>query len=317
MAFSATDAALEGFRIARAQPKAMLIWALASLVISVVASLGTVLFFGDTLGEMMAASRTPETDPAQALAMMGRMALFYLFLVPFLVLIFSIFTAAVYRAVLKPDDKRFGYLRLGSDEGRQAVVMVVLGLLSFVVAFIVMFVLIMIIGLIGAASGLSGGDGSPGIAFFLGIIVAYLAMIAVSIAFWVKFSFAGPMTFTEKRIRIFQSWKATKGYFWPLFGSYLLAFILGILVSLLGTIISLAAMVALGAPTGGGMFGMMEGMGADFTSLATYFTPATIANIVVSAFFSALTYAIFLAPPAVAYRQISGTRGPGVAENFS
>lgn len=317
MAFSATDAALEGFRIARQQPKAMLIWALASLLISLVASFGMVLLFGDTLNQMMTASETPQTDPSQAFALLGQMAIFYLFLIPFLLLIFSVFTTAVYRAVLRPEDSRFAYLRLGGDEGRQAVVMLVLGLLGFIVSFAVMFILILIIGVLGFAAGAGGGGAMPGVGFFIGIVVAYLGMIAVAIAFWVKFSFAGPMTFAEKRIRLFQSWKATNGHFWPLFGSYLLAAILGVLVSFLGGVISFAAMMALGAPATGGLFGMMQSMEGDFSSLAAYFTLPVIANMIVSAFFSALTYAIFLAPPAVAYRDIMGPRSPAVADNFS
>lgn len=317
MAFSATEAALEGFRIARAKPKAMLFWALASLVISFVGSVGMVTLFGSTMNRFATLNETPQTDPSEIFALMGQMALLYLFLIPLLLFIFAVFTCAVYRAVLKPDEDRLAYLRLGGDEWRQAVVMLVLGLLGFVATLAVVFVLAIFMGVLGVATGAGGSGGAPGIGFFIGMILLYLGMIAVSVAFWVKFSFAGPMTFVDKRIRIFQSWKATNGYFWPLFGSYFLAFILGALVSALGGVISFAVMVALGASTSGGVLEAMQSMEGDFTSLATYFTPAIIANMVVSAFFSALTYAIFLAPPAVAYRDIIRPRSPAVADDFS
>lgn len=317
MAFSATDAALEGFRIARAKPRAMLIWALASLMISLAGSVGMVTLFGGLMTRFASMDETPPSDPAQIFSLMGQMALLYLFLIPLLLFIFAIFTAAVYRAVFKPDEDRLGYLRLGGDEWRQAVVMLVLGLLGLVATVVVIFVLALLLGVLGAATGAIGDGSAPGFGFFIGIILLYIGMIAVSVAFWVKFSFAGPMTFVDRRIRIFQSWKATNGYFWPLFGTYLLAFILGLLVSLLGGVISFAAMAALGASTSGGFMEMMQSMEGDFSSLSAYFTPPIIANMIVNAFFSALTYAIFLAPPAVAYRDIMGPRGPAVADSFS
>lgn len=322
MAFSAADAALEGFRIARERPKAMLIWAFASLVISILSSVGLVLFFGDTMNQFMAMDDAATSDPTQAMAMIGQVAALYLFLIPVVLLIFSIFTAAVYRAVLRPSDSAFGYLRLGADEFRLAVVLLVLFLVGMVVSFAAVFVVAIIgaivgVGLMGAAGDGGAGVGGAILAFIL-IALLYLALLVLSLAFWTKMSFAGPMTFAERRIRIFESWRATKGHFWSLFGCYLMAAVLGIVVSLLGSIISFAVMIGLGGGAGGGtdVVTMLTSMQPDYVSLAAYFTPAIIANLVVASIFSALTYAIFLAPPAVAYRDLIAKTGPGVSETF-
>lgn len=318
MAFSATDAALEGFRIGRERPKAMLIWAAASLVISLGSSVAMISLFGGTMTELMTMSQSQSSsDPSEALALLGRLGQLYLVILPVALLIFSIFTAAVYRTVLRPSDSAFGYLRLGATELRMAAVIAVLFLLSLVVTIVSVIVIALIGAMIGAAVGM-GGEGGVGAAMIFGvlIVVLYIGMIFVSLAFWTKFSLAGPMTFAEGRIRIFESWGATKGHFWKLFGCYILAGVLGIVVSLLGGAISMALMLGLGGGGDGGFLPMMEAMQADYTSLAAFFTPAILVNLVVSAVFSALTYAIFLAPPAVAYREIVARNSPALAETF-
>ena len=316
MAFSATDAALEGFRIGRHKPTVMLIWAAASLLISLVTSVAMVTLFGGTLNEMMAMSAQSENDPTQALAMAGQMAQLYLVIGPIALLVFAIFTAAVYRAVLEPANSAFAYLRLGATELRIAVVLLALTVLSFVAGFVLVLAFGIIVGVVGAAAFGSGNGVAAAIGFIVGAVV-WIALMIGLMGFWVKFSLSAPMTFAEKRIRIFESWNATKGHFWPLFGSYLLSFVLGLLVSLLGSGISFAAMAALGGVgNASDIASLFSSLEADYTSLASFMTPAMIVNMAVSAVFSALTYAIFLAPPAVAYRDLVARTGPGLAETF-
>lgn len=309
MAFQAMDAALEGFRIAREKPKAMLIWAAASLLISLASAAGMVLLFGGTLNEFMAMGRSGSDDPTEVMSMMGQVGLLYVFLLPITLMIFAIFTSAVYRTVLRPSDSAFGYLRLGATEFRMAVVLIVLFLLGLAVSIAAIIIVAIIGGMLGVAISL-GSDGGLGAGLAVGalILIAYAALIFASLAFWTKLSFAGPMTFAEGRIRIFESWSATKGHFWSLLGCYVVAGILGIVVSMLGGVISMAVMLGLGGAGGGDLASLFETVQADYSSVAAFFSPAIIANLVISSLFSALTYAIFLAPPAVAYRDIRGAR---------
>ncbi|HYD27029.1 hypothetical protein [Brevundimonas sp.] len=308
MAFQAMDAALEGFRIAREKPRAMLIWAAASLMISLVSSVGMVAMFGGTLNQFMTMSRESSADPSEAFAMLGQMAALYAFLTPVALLVFAVFTSAVYRTVLRPAESAFGYLRLGATELRMAVVLLVLFLLGIVATFCIVLLLGIVGGIVGVGIGMGGEGVGAGIAFVVLMILVYIAMIFATLAFWTKFSFAGPMTFNEGRIRIFESWGATKGHFWSLLGCYIVAGILGIVVSILGALITMAVMMGLGGGSGTNIFNMLESMQADYTSIATFLTPAIIANLVINSLFSALTYAIFLAPPAVAYRDILGMK---------
>lgn len=301
--FSGSDAALEGFRLTRREPRAVLTWAVALLLLNLVSTALIIGLMGETLNEMMVMEPGAEPTPAEALAMLGSVSLLMLIALPLSVLIFSVFTGAVYRAVLRPEDRRMAYLRLGADEARLAVVWLALWLLSFVITLVAVFGVGVIAGLIGAAAG--GGGAGDAIGGALTAIVLFFGLIAFALAFWTKFSFAAPMTFVDRRIRIFESWKATKGQFWPLLGTYVIAAVLGAVVSLLGWVISLAVMTAFGGMPPMGM-GMAQGGQPDFSSLGAFFTPANTASMVVGALFSTLTYVIWLAPPAVAYRDIHG-----------
>lgn len=307
MAFSATDAALEGFRIGRHHPKVMLVWALASLVISLVSSVLMVAMFGDTMSQLIEISGSPTSDPTEMLGLVNQMVGLYAVLVPIAVLIFAVFTGAVYRAVLRPENARLAYLRLGATELRLAVVIIALWAMMFVGAIVLSIVVGIVGAVLGAVLGASGAGGGVIVALLIALI--YLSIFAGLFVFTVKFSMAAPMTFAEGRIRIFESWSATRGHFWPLLGAYILAFVLGLMVSFLGSAIAFAVMMMLGGGSAGSIDALFRTLQADYTSLQTFFSAPMIANLVISSFFSALTYAIFLAPPAVAYRDIVGDAG--------
>lgn len=308
MAFSATDAALEGFRIVRRNPGAVAAWAVLSLVFNFVMIGAMVTMVGPAFTEMAAMSRpgAAAADPAESMAMLGSMLGFYAIMIPLALLYTSVFSGAVYRSLVSPEDKAFGYIRLGSDELRLLVVSVAITLLGLVGVVVLSMVLGVVVGLVVAAAS-AGGTPNLGMTI-IGVGLLYIVIILAGVAFYVKFSFAGPMTFVKKRITIFGSWSATKGRFWPLFGCYFLAVVLGVVVSMLGMIIGLAALMALG----GDFQGVMS---PDMSSPAAYFSPGMIAYLVVNSIFTGLTYAIYLAPAMSAYRALHD--GPaGMSRTF-
>jgi hypothetical protein len=163
-------------------------------------------------------------------------------------------------------------------------------------------------GALIAAGSAAGG----GMAVLIGF-VAVLAVLGAGIWIAVRLSLALPMTFYEKRIRIFESWRLTKGRFWPLFGMYVLSFVLVIVISLLGTVI----LFPLAALLGGGLSGASEALRADYSSLGTWFGPVTLLSLVLSAILTAITNAVQVAPAAEAYRELGGVRGADAADVFS
>lgn len=291
--FSPTDAALEGFRIARERPRVLLVWAVVNLIVSLVMGIALVSLFGSTLMELEAMSGQTSEDPAEALAMAGKLAPLYALMIPAGLLVIAVTSAAVYRIVLRPEDSRYAYLRLGAAEAR----LVGLMLIYLVLAIGFTFVVTLVAGLLAAGAGAVGGSAGT----LLGVVIL-LATLAFMIFVAVRLSLAGPMTFAQGRLRVFESWTLTRGSFWRLLGAYVLALVLALVVALLALVIY-AAIAAITA--GGDLSEVGKVFQPDMTSLGTYFTPSMLIYLVFAAFLSAVQNAVIYAPPAVAYRELT------------
>ncbi len=298
--FSATDAALEGFRLTRERPRTVLVWAALMLVSSLVSNGLIVALAGEAFAELMQGGGGG--DPDETLANMRRVVPAYGLLLPLGILFSSVITAAIYRALLHPSEGGPGFLRFGRDELRLAGALVLVGLLLAGAGIAVLVVA----SLLGLAAG-AGGGGAVG-----GGLVAALLILGALVFVGVRFSLALPATFAERRIRVFESWRLTKGRFWPLLGAYVLSFILAFVVLLLALMIYLA----IAALVAGGIGGASSVFSPDFSSFTGFFSLAMIIYILVTALVSAVTTTITTAPPAAAYRDITGY-GQGAAEVFS
>src|ERR1700744_5185294 len=112
--FSASEAALEGFRVTREHPKAFGAWVIVSFAISVLGALVSVLMPPEVRHglETLRADETPTI--AQLMDALIAVA-------PILIMglaVQCIMAAAFYRLIFRHEDPRFGYLRLGADEVR-------------------------------------------------------------------------------------------------------------------------------------------------------------------------------------------------------
>lgn len=241
MAFSATDAVFEGFRVVRRQPLALVFWALfyAAVMAAAFAMIGPSLIGFVTATEQLEQSGATPTmeDFAPLFQMMG---LLFAVLLPASLITSAMMHAAIARSVLRPGESAFGYLRLGMDEVRVLVVSVVL--------FLVFMVLMAVSsGLIGVAVGMTVAAEAP--ALWLLVVLLVLATIALFAWLFVRLSLAIPITMAERRIAIFDSFGFTKGRFWPLLGMALLAWVLSMVVGLLGSLVAMPLELA----TGGGI----------------------------------------------------------------
>ncbi|HEX8661119.1 MAG TPA: hypothetical protein VF686_04570 [Brevundimonas sp.] len=304
MAFSATDAAFEGFRLVRRNPLALVAWTLLYAVLTLTAlfSLSTMvgsLEAWSVQAEAMESVDQPSLEQVMALmsgfgAIMAQVA----WLLPVSLVVGAMLGAAVSRGVLNPSSDRFGYLRLGMDEVRVLVVTFVLTLImgfAAVIAFIALGVMI--------AAGKAAGDGPAAIAGLIGVLAILCGFVWLS----VRLSLAVPITVAEKRFAFFDSFALTKGRFWPLLGMAVLAIVMVLLVEFLSSIVTLP----LGMISGLESWSLNADQDSEAVVAALDVTnPWVIAHALVEAVVAALTVGILYAPFAAAYRDIRGAATP-------
>jgi hypothetical protein len=292
-AFSPTDAALEGFRLAREKPRMVAAWAGVYLVVTAIMAFLLISFAGDALMALRAAEETGQADPSVAMAFFTKVAPISLLGL----IVTTVFVAASYRVILRPEDSRYAYLRFGGDELR----LMLLSLIFVGLWMGVTFVAVMAIGILAGVVGMAAGSGGAGVIALIGVL-AGLAVLPVMVWLWVRMSMAWPETFADRKLHVFHSWRLTKGAFWPLLGSYVLAIILALIVMLLGLIIYAAVAAIL---TGGDLAAVGKVFEPDMSSTAAYFTPAMLIYTFFAGLLGPLQYLIMFAPGAVAYRALT------------
>ena len=295
MSFSATDAAFEGFRVVRRHPIVALVWGLTYLLLYVV-----MLGFGaDKWANLMAAgealeqSANPSIADFQALVPLYSSAFFLA--APLGIAIGTVLSAAVARSVLRPQESRWGYLRLGMDEVRVLVVTLATTLIVGLSSAVAMTV-------VGAAIGVGAASGQP-LLILPGVLLIFAAF-ALVVWLAVKFSLAVPMTVDRRKVVILESFSATKGHFWPLLGMAVIAVIMSLIVSILGMIIGAAADLVTG-----GVQSLSRYADMGLAQVLANAWPALLLSSIVNAFLSALQLAVLYAPFSAAWQDIRALKG--------
>jgi len=137
-------------------------------------------------------------------------------------------------------------------------------------------------------------------------VLATLGAICAAIFVLVRLSLASAQTFATGKVNLFGSWALTRGRFWPIFGTYVLAFAFACVVLVLGFVVSFAAAALVG---GGDAITKM--MRPDLTSLTALFSPAMLVRTAVNAVIAAMVLPVLLTPPAAIYLRL--TTGPAPA----
>lgn len=288
--FSPTETATEGIRLTRLRSRAVGIWALAYLGFTILLGRIAELTLGPHASDFLREIQQAGQDADAFWAAAAQMWPFFAVAVPVNLAFQAILTCAIYRAVLHPEEEGGGYVRIGADELRMAVLNLILTAIWTLAIFVVSLVAILVASTAGAV-------GSP-VVTVLGDLLTLATLCAV-VWVLVRLSLAGAITFSERRIQVTASWKLTHGRFWPLFGAYFLAFLLWVLLIILMELAS----------------GLMVGLAGHFIGLdLRHPDPASADPLVFAAFLftsagTALVWTcstVFMtAPPAEAFRELT------------
>lgn len=218
---SPVEAALEGPRVVRREPWAVVywiaVWAVALALIALV--------------RLVTGALTPVKPSADGLDAFRRFGPLALVLAPTLFVLWTMTTATVYRAVLRPGEHGWHLFKLGPDEARiaalSAVETVMLALLGGVPAYLL---LVLLNPIFEAAPGFSRGTA----------VVGFLATIFIDAWLAVRLSLLPVQTFAARGFPIDDYWAFARGHYWKLLLSYLLV-VLEVFAFLALSLIAVAA----------------------------------------------------------------------------
>jgi hypothetical protein len=305
--FSAADAAFTGFRLVWERPWVVAIWAGLQFTASLALNLFIAISAGAAFSQLQQVGVQPPADPAKMMTLLREVAPTYVAVLIAVLVLAAVFYAAMNRAVMRPAESQFGYLRLASDELRQLGLFFCLILLAFAFYLAVLIVASLVAGVLAAALG-------AGAQMAVGVLLAVLlpVLLCAFIFLGVRLSLASPITFATGRINVFGSWAMTRGRFWPLFGTYLIAFALSLVVSALTLAIAVLAVAVLG----GGLQALGSAFQADLGSVAAIVTPSRLVYLAISSIGAALSAPITMCPPPAIYLALTGAAPASVSRTF-
>jgi hypothetical protein len=219
--FNIEDAAFTGVGLLAKRPTAAIVWA---LVWAVFIAIVTIPFAGGLTAYISLIVRTQGRPATSDLVPMAtQLGAFALLLGLGGLVVGAVVSCAVYRATLEPESSEFAYLRLGDQEIQVMVVNFVKGLILFIVNFSLSlaFAVLMILAT-------AGGPAITETVRLIGEAIVF------GVLFWVqlRLSLAGPMTYSERRFRLFESWTITRGLTWRLVAVGLILVVIGAVVYL-------------------------------------------------------------------------------------
>jgi hypothetical protein len=270
--FSASDAAIAGFRVIGRRWRVVAGWALFNLL----GLIGAVIVAGVLIGIAAVAAASSET----AGTIGGAIGAVVLLLAALAVEVMIV--GALFRMLLREEPPGFLYLRFGPDElriGAVWLVMIVGATASLLLALYV-----------AAHAGRAGGA-AAGIPVGL-VLLAALAWLGL------RLSLAGPIAVAEHRLGFAASWRLTRGRVWALSGMAAVTFCL---LAMIVVLAYLALALISGALSDWSDLGLLLRGDAEAIAERPGFY---VAQLVVQFLFAPVLWVISQAPLAAAYQAL-------------
>lgn len=296
-------AATAGLRVIARNPVAVLVWAAVLLLVGVLPVAGLMTTMLGSIVELAEAERAG-VEPSSEAIMPMISAVFAMQPVLLItgIAVRAILTAAIFRAVLEPDEKRWFYLRLGAQEMWVGLMVIVLWVLLSLVSTPVGFLLMPIMMIVAVAAG------NDPTMFILPTVAAVLAMVGVLAWVMLRFSMALPMTFSERKFRLFESWTLTRGRTLQLLGVGVLLVLMVVLLEAVVIGVFVAISFALHGAGGFDEAAVTAFFAQDASIWMAELAPWAIGVAVLGALLGAAATTVMVAPWAEVYRQLSGAR---------
>jgi hypothetical protein len=273
---SVYEASSAGFRLMRREPRAVFAWIL--LWFATFSAAAWTVAAGKPVTAMHGPAPVTLGEAAERFGPYGAVV------VALFMLVWLVTVVAIYRAVLRPNERRWFYLRFGPDELR-------LGVLTLAACLAA-------VPLGGAPAYLVFVLTTP----FLRVLPDAVAEVGVLVTVWldvwlgVRLSLIAVETFSERRFHLSAYWPLTRGRFWYLLGCYFLFFLVLLGLMVVSALLTDAVFNA-GLHAGGGAVSLL--MAGVLTAL---FSTLWI-----------LSATLFCATQAHAFRAIVGGGRAGVA----
>lgn len=289
------DAALEGLRILRHKPGLVLAWT-GFYLLSLLAMIG-VLLVG--LGPKLMTLAPAEAGAGGARdfdQLFARFGLPVLIVIPMAMIMTTMLAAAIYRAILRPEEKAHSYLQFGRDELR------LLGLSVTVVILVAFISGAYALTMFAAASRLEG------LAYGFVTLMTSVGSVALTVWLAIRLSLSAAMTFSERKISLWEAWKASRGHLVGLGGMWLVTILFVFLVAIAGAVVTGIVASVLN------LFGTLAQINpADISHISPGVALALLGQLLVQLALQVLLLVVLLvvayAPPARAYQQLTGQVG--------
>ena len=267
-AFSASDAALEGFQVLKRHWRVAVGWALFYVVAAVAVGVG-----GAILSVVLVATGAL-SESAMQMALGPLVGLLILVAVPL------VLAGGVYRLLLRPEAPGFLHLRVGPDELRLLAVWAVLGLVI-------------------AAGGFATAFVAGGVSLAASRWAGVPAGIACGLALWLlvaRLGLAQADALARQRIDFVGAWRLGRGKSWALVG---MGLITACLLGMIGVVTWVVLFALGGALTGFQDLGLTDA--ESFTAHPGRFLFEALAELLLTPLFLVLAHA----PVAAAYKALS------------